>query len=144
MAVTNPIVETTTSKDGTRIGWARSGEGPSLVLVHGTTADRTRWAPVLPALDERFSVYGVDRRGRGASGGAASYSVEREYEDIAAVVDAIERPVNLPGLLWGTVLARRIASHAKPRPADSLRAGPDWRRVSTRFSRASPAGPGRR
>ena len=97
----NPIVETITSKDGTRIGWARSGDGPPLVLVHGSTADRTRWAPVLPALEERFSVYAVDRRGRGASGDAAGYAIERESEDIAAVVDAIGRPVNLLGHSYG-------------------------------------------
>jgi pimeloyl-ACP methyl ester carboxylesterase len=101
MAVTNPIVETTTSKDGTRIGWARSGDGPPLVLVHGSTADRTRWAPVLPALEERFSVYAVDRRGRGTSGDAASYAIERECEDVAAVVDAIGHPVNLLGHSYG-------------------------------------------
>lgn len=97
----NPIVETTTSRDGTRIGWARSGDGPPLVLVHGTTADRTRWAPVIPALEARFSVYAVDRRGRGASGDAAGYAIERECEDIAAVVDAIGGPVDLLGHSYG-------------------------------------------
>lgn len=101
VALTKPVVETATSKDGTRIGWARSGHGPPLVLVHGTTADRTRWAPVLPALEERFSVCAVDRRGRGASGDAANYDIEREYEDVAAVVDAIGRRVDLLGHSYG-------------------------------------------
>ena len=101
MAVTNPIIETTTSKDGTLIGWARSGAGPPLVLVHGTTADRTRWSPVLPALEERFSVYAVDRRGRGASGDGATYAFEHECEDIAAVVDVIGGPVDLLGHSYG-------------------------------------------
>lgn len=101
MAIRTPIVETATSKDGTRIGWARSGEGPPLVLVHGTTADRTRWTPVLPALAEHFTIYAVDRRGRGASGDTASYAIEREYEDLAAVIDTIGRPVNLLGHSYG-------------------------------------------
>jgi|SRR5713226_4461038 len=93
--------ETAISKDGTRIGWARSGNGPPLVLVHGTTADRTRWTPVLPALEQRFTVYAVDRRGRGASSDSADYAIEREYEDVAAVVDTIGRPVNLLGHSYG-------------------------------------------
>lgn len=101
VAITPPIVETTVSKDGTRIGWGRSGLGPPLLLVHGTTADRTRWQPVLPSLEEHSTVYAVDRRGRGASGDAASYAIEREYEDVAAVVDAIGRPVNLLGHSYG-------------------------------------------
>ena len=63
MAVGTPVVETAMSKDGTSIGWVRTGDGPPLVLVHGTTADRTRWKPVLPALEDRFTVYAVDRRG---------------------------------------------------------------------------------
>ncbi len=97
VALRTPILETGTSKDGTRIGWARSGDGPPVVLVHGGTADRTRWTPVLSALEERFTVYAVDRRGRGASGDAADYAIEREYEDVATVVDAIDEPVNLLG-----------------------------------------------
>jgi pimeloyl-ACP methyl ester carboxylesterase len=101
VAITSPIIETAVSKDGTRIGWARSGLGPPLVLVHGTTADRTRWNPVLPALEDHFTVYAVDRRGRGASGDAARYAIEREYEDVAAVVEAIGRPVNLLGHSYG-------------------------------------------
>ena len=101
MELRTPIFETVTSKDGTRIGWARSGDGPPLVLIHAGMADRTRWKPVLPALDERFTVYAVDRRGRGASGDAADYAIEREYEDVAAVVDVIDAPVNLLGHSYG-------------------------------------------
>lgn len=52
---------------------------------------------MLSALEERFTVYAVDRRGRGASGDAADYAIEREYEDVATVVDAIDEPVNLLG-----------------------------------------------
>jgi pimeloyl-ACP methyl ester carboxylesterase len=77
------------SPDGTPIGYRRTGDGPPLVLVHGTAADHTRWVPVLPALEERFTVVAVDRRGRGLSGDAPVYAMEREYEDLAAVVDDV-------------------------------------------------------
>ncbi len=75
------------SADGTPIAVWRSGEGQPLVLVHGTVADHTRWAPVLPALEARFCVLNLDRRGRGRSGDGETYALEREYEDIAAVVE---------------------------------------------------------
>lgn len=98
-------METIRSKDGTRIAYERSGTGPALVLVHGTTADHTRWAPVLPMLERIFTVYAVDRRGRGQSGDAADYSIEREYEDIAAVVSSIPGPVNLLGHSYGALIS---------------------------------------
>lgn len=91
------------SKDGTLIACWRNGQGPPLVLVHGTTADHSRWTPVLRALRERFSVYAVDRRGRGESGDAKEYAIEREFEDIAGVVDSIEEPVNLLGHSYGAL-----------------------------------------
>lgn len=84
-----PIPQTVESQDGTKIGYWTSGEGPPLVLVHGLTADHTRWAPLLPYLESRFTVHAIDRRGRGASGDAQQYAVEREYEDVAAVVDVV-------------------------------------------------------
>jgi pimeloyl-ACP methyl ester carboxylesterase len=93
----------TKSKDGTTIGYEKSGQGPPLVLVHGTGADRTRWAPVLGRLGERFTVCAMDRRGRGASGDGPVYAIEREFEDVAAVVDAIGETVYLLGHSLGAV-----------------------------------------
>lgn len=88
------------SRDGTEICWATSGDGPPLVLVHGTTADRTRWAPVLPYLEPHVTVHAMDRRGRGASGDAPDYDAVREFEDVAAVVDAVaEASGTTPDLL---------------------------------------------
>jgi pimeloyl-ACP methyl ester carboxylesterase len=81
-------MQTVASKDGTRIAYWVSGQGPPLVLVHGTTADHTDWAPILLKLQERFTVFAMDRRGRGGSGDAADYALEREFQDVAAVVDA--------------------------------------------------------
>lgn len=98
-----------TSRDGTRIGYERSGSGPPLVLVHGTTADRTRWAPVLPAFEGHFTVYAMDRRGRGLSGDTDPYVIEREYEDIAALVDGIGGPVHLLGHSYGALCALEAA-----------------------------------
>jgi pimeloyl-ACP methyl ester carboxylesterase len=77
------------SRDGTAIAYWTSGEGPPLVLVHGTTADHTRWRPLLPYLTPHVTVHALDRRGRGASGDAPDYGVAREFEDVAAVVDAV-------------------------------------------------------
>ena len=102
--------ETATSKDGTPIAYWRSGQGPPLVLVHGTSADHSRWKPVLPAFEEHFTVYALDRRGRGGSGDSEDYSIEREFEDVAAVVDSIGEPViNLLGHSMGAVCSLEAA-----------------------------------
>jgi pimeloyl-ACP methyl ester carboxylesterase len=69
--------ETVFSKDGTTIAYWQSGEGPPLVLVHGTTADHGRWTPVMPAFERRFTVCAIDRRGRGGSGDPDDYTIGR-------------------------------------------------------------------
>jgi pimeloyl-ACP methyl ester carboxylesterase len=69
-----------------------SGGGSPLGLVHGAAADHTTFrtvAPLFAGIAGRFAVHAIDRRGRGASGDGPSYSIEREYEDVAAVVDAV-------------------------------------------------------
>jgi pimeloyl-ACP methyl ester carboxylesterase len=97
------------SADGTAIGYFRSGNGPPLVLVHGTTADHTRWRTVLPLLEPHVTVYALDRRGRGASGDTGEYSIEREFGDVAAVVEAVADasggPVDLLGHSYGAICA---------------------------------------
>jgi pimeloyl-ACP methyl ester carboxylesterase len=90
------------SSDGTTIAYVKSGSGPPLVLVHGTAADHARWAPVLPALEKRFTVIAVDRRG-GGSGDGKAYAIEREFEDIAAVVDSLGEPAVLVGHSYGAI-----------------------------------------
>src|SRR5215207_2938390 len=85
-------VETVTSKDGTPIAYWRSGEGPPLVVIHGTSAAHDRWAPVLPAFEQHFTVCAVDRRGRGSRGASENCAIEREFEDVAAVVDSLGEP----------------------------------------------------
>lgn len=98
-------METVTSSDGTPIAYERTGSGPPLVLVHGTTSDHTRWEAldVRSALAQHFTVYAVDRRGYGESGDAERYSLEREFEDVVAVVDSIDEPVNLLGHSHGAL-----------------------------------------
>ncbi len=118
------------SKDRTSIAYARSGFGPPLILVHGAGADHTRWAPVLPELEQWFTVYAVDRRGRGKSGDAILYSVEREFEDLIAVIKAIDGPVNLLGHSYGGLCAlgaalqttrlRRLILYEPPVPAKGV------------------------
>jgi pimeloyl-ACP methyl ester carboxylesterase len=103
-------MQTTTSKDGTRIAFWRSGSGPPLVLVHGMTADHTTtWRFVLDDLNKHFTTYAMDRRGRGGSDDAPDYDLTREAEDIAAVVDAIGEPVNLIGHSQGAFYALEAA-----------------------------------
>jgi pimeloyl-ACP methyl ester carboxylesterase len=78
-----------TSRDGTEIAYWTSGDGPPLLLVHGTSGVHERFAPLLPYLEPHATVHVMDRRGRGGSGDAPDYDVAREFEDVAAVVDAI-------------------------------------------------------
>ena len=68
------------SGDRTEIACRVAGAGPPLVLVRGTAADHTRWGSVSSALEGTFTVYAVDRRGRGESGDADRYPIEREFE----------------------------------------------------------------
>lgn len=96
-------MEKVKSADGTLIAYRRTGSGPPLVLVHGTTADHTRWASVSPALEQHFTVCSVDRRGRGESGDSGPYHIQREFEDVAAVVGSIGQPVYLLGHSYGAI-----------------------------------------
>ena len=92
---------TVTSWDGTSIACTVSGAGPPIVLVHGTTGSDFSWALIRPFLEDRFAVFAMQRRGRGLSGDGADYSLEREAEDVAAVVDSIGEPVRLVGHSFG-------------------------------------------
>ena len=102
-------METIRSSDGTHIAYQQSGQGSPLILVHGTTADHTRWVPILPALEQYFTVYALDRRGRGGSGDAEQYAIEREFEDIVALVHSIDEPVFLLGHSYGALCSLEAA-----------------------------------
>lgn len=82
-------VQHTTSADGTPIGFRMTGSGEPLLLVHGVATTGADWFFVRPHLRERFTVVTMDRRGRGNSGDAAEYSMDREAEDVLAVLEAV-------------------------------------------------------
>src|SRR3954452_17834560 len=86
---TTPMT-TVRSSDGTTIAYDRTGDGPPVVLVDGALCHRAFGpsAPLAAALAPRFAVHTYDRRGRGESADTAPYAVEREVEDLAAVIDA--------------------------------------------------------
>ena len=103
-----------TSRDGTPIALFTSGKGPSLVLVHGASADHTTFRVVGPLLARQFSVHAIDRRGRGASGDALPYAIEREFEDIATIASVLAAetgaPVDVAGHSYGGRCALGAAS----------------------------------
>lgn len=97
------------SQDGTPIAYQQTGAGEPLVLVHGMGGSYLRWAPVLPALEQQFTVYAVDRRGRGESVDTTDYAIEREFQDVATLVNSIGEGVNLLGHSFGGICALEAA-----------------------------------
>jgi pimeloyl-ACP methyl ester carboxylesterase len=122
------------SKDGTAIAFTRIGSGPALIIVDGAMCYRA-FGPATPlaeALAEHFTVYTYDRRGRGGSGGGTTpYDVEREVEDIAALIEEAGGSANLFGMSSGGTLvaeaahrgvdAARIAIYESPMIVDGTR-----------------------
>ncbi len=75
-----------TSADGTPIAFDRLGDGPPVIVVCGAMCDRALMRPTAEELAKHFTVFNYDRRGRGDSGDTAPYAVEREIEDIGALI----------------------------------------------------------
>ncbi|WP_152396028.1 alpha/beta fold hydrolase [Paenibacillus guangzhouensis] len=103
---------TTTSKDGTKIAYDKSGRGPSLILVAGAFSYRKFPGQVQLAnlLSEQFTVYNYDRRGRGDSGDASVYDVAHEIEDLEALIEEAGGSAYVWGLSSGAVLALQAAA----------------------------------
>jgi pimeloyl-ACP methyl ester carboxylesterase len=97
------------SRDGTEIAYWTSGDGPPLLLIHGTSGIHQRFAPLLPYLERHASVSVMDRRGRGASGDGPTYDIAREFEDVAAVVDAIAEASGSPVDVYGHSYGGEVA-----------------------------------
>ena len=91
------------SRGGAQISVEKSGSGPALLLVHGSSVDGSTWERVLPGLDGHFTVYVMDRRGHGHSSDAKAYSISDEANDVVAVTTAIGQPLTLLAHSYGAL-----------------------------------------
>lgn len=102
------------SRDGTRIAFEKSGKGSALVIVGGALSHRNGGKPLADELADRFTVYTYDRRGRGESSDTKPYAVEREIEDLDAVIEQAGNKAYLYGVSSGAALALRGAAQLGP------------------------------
>jgi pimeloyl-ACP methyl ester carboxylesterase len=103
-------MNTVTSKDGTTIAFETTGEGPPLVIVGGALSDRRAAATQAEFLAPSFTAVTYDRRGRGDSGDTPPYAVEREVEDVEAIVEEAGGTAFALGHSSGAVLALEAAA----------------------------------
>jgi pimeloyl-ACP methyl ester carboxylesterase len=101
-------MKTVASLDGTSIAFERGGDGPPIIFVFGAFSDHKRAVPLASALQPRFTTYVYDRSGRGSSGDHQPYAVQREIEDI----DALIRDAGGPVLVFGHSSGATLALHA--------------------------------
>lgn len=140
---TRMTYETVTSADGTPIAYETSGSGPALVTVCGATCDRALMRPTARALGAHFRTVDYDRRGRGDSGDTLPYAVEREVEDLAALIEAVGGRAHLyghssgAGLVLHAVAAGlavdRFVLHDPPYSPDDASARAESRRYARRI-----------
>src|SRR5216684_8005625 len=102
-------MDTVSSKDGTTIAFDKEGEGPALIFVDGAMSTRSGKADLASLLSPHFTVYRYDRRGRGDSGDTMPYAVDREIEDIDALIDHAGGSAFLYGHSSGGTLAMQAA-----------------------------------
>ena len=107
---------TTQSADGTLIAYETHGDGPPLILVDGALCSRAMGpsAALAKTLAEQFTVITYDRRGRGESADAVPYAVQREIEDLAALIAATGGAAFVCGVSSGAVLALEAAAFGLP------------------------------
>ena len=106
-------MQTVTSIDGTRIAYERHGDGPPLLLVHGSSGTRRSWDAVVPHLAEEFTLIVPDRRGRGDSGDGDEYTIDHEIADLRALLAAIDGEVTVFGHSFGGLLALAAAEQTE-------------------------------
>lgn len=99
--VPTPPSLTVDAPDGVALGVFARGTGPPLVLVHGSMQDHTVSVALEDELARDFTCYSMDRRGFGSSGDTSGYRIEREFDDVAAVVDHVAGLAGQPVHLWG-------------------------------------------
>jgi pimeloyl-ACP methyl ester carboxylesterase len=97
------------SKDGTLIAYERLGEGPAVIIITGALGDRADARPLAEALAPRFTAFAYDRRGRGDSGDTRPFAIEREIEDIDALINVAGGEASLFGHSSGAALALEAA-----------------------------------
>ena len=104
-------MKTVTSKDGTTIAFDQLGQGPAVILVNGAMGTRSQAAPssLADILSKQFTVIDYDRRGRGDSSDTLPYAVQREIEDIEALIEAAGGSAFLFGTSSGAILALEAA-----------------------------------
>jgi pimeloyl-ACP methyl ester carboxylesterase len=107
-------METTTSADGTRIAYERAGSGPAIVFVPGVFNDHTRCALLAGELEPDHTVITYDRRGRGQSTDTAPYAIEREVDDLAALIAVAGGQATVFGYSSGAILALKAAADGTP------------------------------
>ena len=148
-------METIASKDGTSIAYDQFGQGPALILVGGMFELRaaefdTAKLAAFPLMQQHFTLYHYDRRGRGDSGDTLPYSVEREVEDIEALIDAAGGTACISGISSGAALAleaalrlgskiSRLAMYDPPYNDDET-AKQSWREFRTKLDQALAEG----
>ncbi len=105
-------MRTVTSRDGTRIAYEQHGSGPALIIVLGVLADRRLASTphLTELLAKDFSVYTYDRRGKGDSGDTQPYAVDREIEDLEALIDTAGGEAYVYGHSSGAALALLAAT----------------------------------
>lgn len=104
----------TKSQDGTQIAFERLGAGPPLILVAAALQGRATYRPLAEELSGRFTVFNYDRRGRGDSGDTAPYAVQREIEDLGAVIAEAGETASVYGHSSGAALVLHAAAHGLP------------------------------
>ncbi|ELZ01417.1 alpha/beta fold hydrolase (plasmid) [Natrialba aegyptia] len=105
-------MQTVTSNDRTEIAYEMYGEGPPIVLVHGSGETRQAWNPLYPHLTDRFTVVVPDRRGRGKSGDADAYSLDREVADLCTLLDIFDDDPAVFGHSFGGLIALEAAQES--------------------------------
>lgn len=127
------------SRDGVKIAFEKMGRGPALILIGGALSARAGGKPLAGRLAEHFSVYVFDRRGRGDSTDGKTYAVEREVEDLAALIEAAGGSAYLYGVSSGAALALQTAAKLGPTKVPKLALyeppyGPDTPQEKERFA----------
>ena len=107
-------VDKVTSRDGTPIAFDRLGDGPPVIMVCGAMCDRALMRPTAEELAKHFTVFNYDRRGRGDSADIAPYAVEREIEDIGALIIEAGGTASVYGHSSGAGLVLHAAAHGLP------------------------------